>query len=214
MGHVRKCVTMELLPLPSLEARQRVWPGPTVTCWCRGARSQLAGLLLTYCVVGRELEEVGGQDGRSEEPQENEAAHRRVPHVQVVCSQDTESQLNGLPTDHSRGPRRGLHPRAPAPPRPPEAEVLAFGSPGPTASLLPCLSPPQLLTAPSGSWAVMDTTRSPGPSGLTERWLITAQVPHIGDVGMICSLSIYFLPSCPKEDQRPGNCPSQTLDAF
>lgn len=40
--------------------------------------------VLTYCVVRRELEEVGGQDGRREEPQENEAAHRCVPHVQVI----------------------------------------------------------------------------------------------------------------------------------
>lgn len=47
--------------------------------------------MLTYRVVRCELEEVGGQDGRSEEPQENEAAHSRVPHIQVICGQDTES---------------------------------------------------------------------------------------------------------------------------
>ena len=47
--------------------------------------------MLTYRVVGRELEEVGGQDGWSEEPQEDEAAHGRVPHVQVICGQDTET---------------------------------------------------------------------------------------------------------------------------
>ena len=75
---------------------------------------QLTGVDITYRVVRRQLEEVGGQDGRSEESQEDEAAHGRVPHIQVICSQDTESRLNG-PSGDSGGPG-SRHPSAPAPP--------------------------------------------------------------------------------------------------
>ena len=71
-------------------------------------------LALTYRVVRRELEEVGGQDSRSEKPQENEAAHSCVPHVQVICGQDTDSQLN-KPSEGDSGEPRGLSSN-PAPP--------------------------------------------------------------------------------------------------
>lgn len=46
--------------------------------------------MLTYRVVRRELEEVGRQDGGSEESQENEATNSRVPHIQVICGQDKD----------------------------------------------------------------------------------------------------------------------------
>lgn len=124
-------------------AKHLAWP--TGTCWCGRAGSQLAGLLLTYCVVRRELEEVGGQDGRREEPQENEAAHRRVPHVQVICIRDTESQLSGLPPDHSSGPQLSwTHRLSPS---------LSLSL---SISVFPSLSLPHslLLITPSGSWAV------------------------------------------------------------
>lgn len=57
---------------------------------CLVAEDWLAGWFsgqLTYCVVGCQLEEVWGQDGRSKEPQEDEAAHSCVPHIQVICKQ-------------------------------------------------------------------------------------------------------------------------------
>lgn len=76
--------------------------------WPVGLVSQLTRPVLTYCVVRCELEEVGGQDGRGEEPQENEAAHRRVPHVQVIWSGDTERASSaGFPAGGRGGPGTG-----------------------------------------------------------------------------------------------------------
>lgn len=39
---------------------------------------------VTHRVMGRELEEIWGEDGRCKEPQEDEAAHGCVLHIQVI----------------------------------------------------------------------------------------------------------------------------------
>lgn len=44
-------------------------------------------------VVGSQLEQVGGEDGRSEETQEDEAADGRVPHVLVDWRGEKQKQV-------------------------------------------------------------------------------------------------------------------------
>lgn len=74
------CLLTPLLPC-QCSGGLRGWPVQERTGWLAG--------LTTYRVVRRQLEEVGGEDGRSKEPQEDEAAHGCVPHVQVIWGSDT-----------------------------------------------------------------------------------------------------------------------------
>lgn len=87
---------------------------PTLTPSPLLARGRLRGLaslggdrlalgLTSYRVVRRQLEEVRGEDGGGKEPQEDEAAHSCVPHVQVIWGRG--HRFSGVPQHSHPGMR-------------------------------------------------------------------------------------------------------------